>query len=373
MAWIGNILAPVGNLLQNASMAYVGRKSKQAEHTTRQYLQDVTTASCLEDLSTCLKPMLNIDDSIDKVFERFASNDDVPVWREGNFTKYFEAKFGEHATLVTSVGTLWHVFLSAAYFPFSPEQVGHESSDSRCIGHEAFIRAYSLLVLRGFELIGNKQDGNSLSWNRAKDRSYAEKTPRLARIICSCLRGRSAPDDNQLQDVKDVLGLTQPVTWSAHPFAPSAVTEDDFDTTAKRLLQGSSGEKVVTERSGSVSKAQLQNLVQMLLLVRLEDEILRKGVGDDLYIRSTSSGAEVNTKRKRGDEFLTTIERTGDTRVAGLVLSEAEIDQAADMALAVTDSFFSADDSILNERFEDFCKDSVSDPHDLASRRGNGS
>ncbi|WPH03010.1 Hypothetical protein R9X50_00588400 [Acrodontium crateriforme] len=358
MAWIASVLAPIGNFLQHALMAYVGRKSRQAEHSTRQYLEFVTPLSSLEDLSDILKRVINIDNAIDGVFERFATRDDVPVWREENFTRYFEDKFGEHPRLSGSVGLLWRVLLSAAYFPFSPRRLGDEIQDNPGVGHDAFVRAHALLALRGFELLGNTKDGDALIWNRAKDKSYSEKTPRLARIIHGCLKGQSAPDDNQVQDVKDTLGLIQPVTWRSHPFAESAITENDFEATARRLLYGPSGEKTAHETSDSCSKTQLRNLVELLLLVQLDNKISRKGVCKDLYIRSTSRGAVVHTKKRPGDEFLTTYERTGDTRVATLTLLDSEVMLATKTASAFVDSFFGTNDLISSEEFQMFCEKS---------------
>jgi hypothetical protein len=90
---------------------------------------------------------------------------------------------------------------------------------------KAFKRAFALLVLRGFELFGAKQNGRPLSRNI--ETSYTDKVPRLSRVIFRCLsastwelavQSQATQALLQLQDVKDTVAFTQPITFDTYPY-----------------------------------------------------------------------------------------------------------------------------------------------------------
>ena len=189
------------------------------------------------------------------------------------------------------------MFCFAAYFPFlaSTFTSDHllELGETE-IELDAFRRAFALLVLRGFELFGAKSDGSPLSRDIIET-SYADKTPRLTRIIFGALCNISQESVNQsrttqeallVQNIEDALAFTQPITDDSYPYGPS-VPGEHFKAAATRLLHSQNMQSTGLGSSFMASKADLQHLTQLLLLVRAEDRRWKVGqLLHDVYQRS---------------------------------------------------------------------------------------
>ncbi len=97
---------------------------------------------------------------------------------------------------------------ATAYYLFSASRAAHTqvlNLGELEIDLEALKRAFALLVLRGFELFGAKQNGRPLSGNIEK--SYADKVPRLTRVIFRCLSVPSPEAAAQFQATQEVPQL----------------------------------------------------------------------------------------------------------------------------------------------------------------------
>ena len=144
---------------------------------------------------------------------------------------------------------------------------------------EAFIRASALLVNRSFELFGAKQDGRPLSRKTKIETSYTDKVPRLNRIIFRCLSfplpesaslSLASQRKLPLQDVKDTIVFTQPITHDSYPNSPS-VGDEQFEDAAVRLLRMDDERSATRWSSRIMSKTDLKSLIQLTLLLCPED------------------------------------------------------------------------------------------------------
>ena len=185
MDWRNTLLAPIGVLIDNSMVASAGR-------TTQRYLHKVNAASRSADLDQALGPLLDSIDHVDQIFANFATigSSGKSFWNRNNFAKYVEARLPGIQTMNACVLVLWRISLSSAFYPFSPPIAAHikvSSSGESEIDLQAYKRAFALLIMRGFELFGAKQDGRPLSRKPKIETSYINKVPRLTRIIFRCL------------------------------------------------------------------------------------------------------------------------------------------------------------------------------------------
>lgn len=344
MDWRETFLAPLGVL--------VGRsKVVSAERTTQQYLQNVNSASCLVDLNKALGPLLDGVDHVDQIFAKFATTDSSgkSFWNRSNFAKFIDARLPSNEIVTTCVPLLWRIFCFSAFYPFSAPttpsiQVSRLGGPE--IDLEAFRRAFALLVMRGFELFGAKQDGRPLSRKRKIETSYIDKVPRLTRIIYRCLSVPllgSAPQSQamleviQLQDVKNTIAFTQPITYDPYPYGPS-VGDEQFEAAASRLQRMDDERSATRGLSRIMPKADLKSLIQLLLLLRPEDRRWRDG----LFMHEA-------------------YQRSADIQYAHSASAPEEASQASDFAPAfVTSQFRGSEDYVPLDVFETWCSDCVS-------------
>ena len=330
MNWRETFSTPVAFLIGRTKVA-------SAERTTQRYLQNITSASCLVDLSTALGPLLDGADGVDTVFTKFATTDSRGklYWNRSNFVKYIDARVPGNQTVTACLPLLWHIFISSASYPFSAPIAAHiqvsELGEPE-IDLAAFRRAFALLVLRGYELLGAKQDGRSLSRQRKIEKSYTDKVPRLARIIFRCLsfplpeptpKRVATQEALQLQDVKDTLAFTQPITYDPYPYGPS-VGDEQFEAASSRLLCMDDERSAARGSSGISSKTDLRDLIQLLLLLRPEDRRWREGLfmqeayqrsADIQYVRSVPGPEEASRASDFAPTFVTSRFRVGEDHV----------------------------------------------------------
>ena len=327
-----------------------------AERTTRQYLHELSPTSCLEDLSKALDQLLVGVDRADKIFTKFATTDPngKRFWDSSNFARYITASIPNNQAVIESVPLLWRIFLCSAYFPFSPPRiVGDKASGSgeSKIDYEAFRRAFALLVLRGIELYGTLQNGHQYSFRKhgKHETSYNDKVPRLARLIFKCLSVpspdqkttfKTASDELHYQDVLETTLFAQPITYDSDPYGKK-IQDEEFEAAASRLLDMEDEKSSVLGPLSSIRKAELQSLIQLLLLLHQGRSRWRDGLSLDLKFFE--------------------LPRTGHVQCAHLVSDPDEVSQAADNALTfVTWKLGSSDDSVFWDEFQAWCLECVS-------------
>jgi len=244
------------------------------------------------------------------------------------------------------VSLLWRIFCSCAYYPFSALTAAHNrvpKSGEPEIDLEAFRRAFALLVLRGLELFGAKQNGRPFSRNF--ETSYTNKVPRLTRVIFRCL---SVPSPElavlsqatqkmlQCQDVKDTIAFTQPITFDAYPYGPS-VGDEYFEAAASRLLRAEDERFAGRGLSCILPEADLQRLIQLLLLLRPGNRRWRNGLS-------------------MGEVY----QRSGDIQYAHLLPAPGEASRASDLASTFLNlQFRSSENSVPWAVFKAWCWDCV--------------
>ena len=343
MDWRNILLAPLGVLIRRSKVA-------SAERTTQRYLHNLNAASCLVDLHKALGPLLDSVDHVDQVFAEFATDSTgKSFWNRSNFATYVEARLPGNQTMSTCVLLLWRIFLSSASYPFSQPITAHiqvSSPGEPEIDLQAFRRAFALLVLRGVELLGAKQDGRPLSRKTRIETSYTDKVPRLTRIIFRCLSSplpEPAPQSQmtqevlQLQDVKDAITFTQPITYDLYPYGPS-IDDEQFEAAASRLLSMEDERSATQVSLGMIAKADLKNLIKLLILLRPEDRRWRDG----LFMHQA-------------------YQRSADVQYARSNSAPEEASQASDLASAFVYSQFHGDEDYIPwKKFEAWCSDCVS-------------
>ena len=329
------LLAPLTILINRSRVA-------SAEHTTLRYLEHVTPNSCLDDLTNATAQLLTDVDHVHKVFEKFAAlnSSSKRIWKRTNFEKYVNTKFPNNQAATACVSLLWRMFCSSAYYPFPASVIADQQKlnpQELEIDFPAFQRAFALLVLRGFELLGAKQNGRPLK--RKIETAYSDKAPRLARIIFRCLsipsseratRSRATQEETQVQDVKDTIAFTQPITYDSYPYGPS-IDDDHFEAAACRLVASAADKPPRLPNSSCVlPKADLQSLIQLLLLLEPLDRRWRDGLF-----------------------MMDAYQRSGDVQYSRLVFDPEEAVRASDFAATFMDSKFSSrEDFVLWDFFE---------------------
>ena len=160
----------------------------------------------------------------------------------------------------TIINLLWTCFYFYAYHPFPRGDVGGGR-----IGWPAFQRSVSLLALRGTKLLGTLEDGD-YSWRY--DESFTHRV-NFNRILRSISLPGDADTQQQLQpgcdtstlivdDVMDVLAMTQPQDISVHP------SPDLLKPVAQKLISESA-----TPMQDWIKGEELSLLLSLLLRLRL--------------------------------------------------------------------------------------------------------
>jgi hypothetical protein len=340
MAWRDRLLTPL-----------IGHSKASAERATRRYLEDLNSASCLNLLDKALGQLLDGIDDVEKIFLNYATTNSSGkrVWNRGSFARYINARLPENPAVTTCVPLLWRIFSTGAYFPFSapttvPDQVSGQSNEPE-VDLKALRRAFAFLVLRGYELFGAKSDGRPFSTGTEK--CYTDKVPRLTRIIFNSLSTPSPQPGTQsqvpqellqLQDFKDTIAFTQPIINENMHHGRATVADGDFEAAAHRLLLADHERSTVGGSSCAMSKADLQSLIQLFLLQRVEDRRWRNGLSyHDLYRRS------------------------GDILFSHFIPGPDEASRASEFASAfLASQFRGSEDSVTWEAFKAWCSECVS-------------
>lgn len=270
-SWGKRLLDSSGDQLTEHAIS----RNKDNRQKTRKYLDEISLDFCLILLSKALGPLLNGTKNVDSIFRFYARTNDSSkrLWNEDSFTRFLQTRPPENTAVIACIPTLWHAFCIAASFPFSPR-----SKDAEIDAND-FRRAFAFLMTRGYELLGAKSDGSSLDENDFKA-SYADKVPRLARII---FRSLSTPglqfaaepghlhESLQPQDIKDSIAFTQPILVDDLSIETPRATAEKWDAAANRVLLADHAQSKASSLSLTVTKADLQNIIQLFLLHLVQD------------------------------------------------------------------------------------------------------
>lgn len=315
-----------------------GHDKFSSQQATRQYLEDINSASCLIHMDKALDQLLRGIKDVHKIFSNYATTNPSGkrVWNRDSFARYINARLPENPVVASCVPLLWCTFSIGAYFPFSAPPNGLE------IDVKAFRRAFAFIVLRGYELLGAKSNGQPL--RRGIEKSYTDKVPRLTRIIFRSLStpwpqsGTQLQESLQLQDIKDTVAFTQPVIIEDMRFGRASVADEEFEAAAYRLQLADHKQLTVTGLSTAVSKADLQILIRLFLLQRAEDRHWRAGLF-----------------------YYDTYQRCGDIMFSHLIFDPDEVSRASKLASAFLAYLFpGSDDYVTWEQFKACCWEYVS-------------
>ncbi|KAF2719128.1 hypothetical protein K431DRAFT_331694 [Polychaeton citri CBS 116435] len=284
-------------------------KTARAEQKTTEHLQGVTRSSCLGDLDTALLQLSKGKITyIDRVFAKHATvgSNGESSWRKCNFTHYVADSL---------------------------------SSKGDCdIDIHAFRRAFAFLVLHGWDLFGEFQDGGPFEpYYGEYEKTPTNNAQRMAHILFQCLTlsfattlsvQETCQNSSRLRDVKDTLLFTQPPVYS---FASSKRVKNfnkEFDSAANRLLQTNDFRHEINQ---PLQRADLQVIFRLLMLLRVRDGNWKDG----LPRRQTS------------------LQRSSDVQYASLYQSVEGMAEASQYASALVNSEFSA--SVSWESFSTWC------------------
>ncbi|KAH7072900.1 hypothetical protein BKA63DRAFT_554538 [Paraphoma chrysanthemicola] len=331
-SWSKRLLDPIGNWLINRATSRNENNLRQI----RQYLNEINPDSCLILFTKILLQLLDGTKDVDSIFKSNATTDrsGKRVWKRDNFAGFLQSRLPGNAAVTASIPILWCTFCSAAVFPFSLQ------SNNPDLDMDDFRRAFVLVVTRGYELLGAKSDG-SPSDRRGSIESYADKVPRLARIIFRSLStpwvqsatpARNSHKSLQLQDIKDTISFTRPIIPQEIFIQPLREANEEWDAAARRVQLADHKQPGSSESPIAISKANFQRLVQLLFLQRVEDRCWRAGY--NFY----------------------SFQRSGDIVYSGLSSDPDEISRAANLASAFTaHQFPSGEDYITLEQFQVCC------------------
>ncbi|EAW13515.1 uncharacterized protein ACLA_055630 [Aspergillus clavatus NRRL 1] len=257
------------NTSQRQKMAWrdillISHSKASAERVTRRYLEDINSASCLIHLDKALDQLLDGIKDVEKIFSNYATTNPSGkrVWNRGSFARYINARLPENPAATTCVPLLWCTFSIGAYFPFSAP------SNEREIDVKAFRRAFAFIVLRGYELLGAKSNGQPFS--TITEKFYTDKVPRLTRIVYRSLstpwrqsgtQSQDPQESLQLQDIKDTIAFTQPIIKANMHHGRATVADGEFEAAAYRLLLADN--KRSTVRGSSIAPSFIFSFFQL--------------------------------------------------------------------------------------------------------------
>jgi hypothetical protein len=322
---------------------------ESSERATRRYLGTVSSVTCMNNLDKALGQRLDNVDDVEKIFSKYATTNSsgIRVWNRDSFARHIKARLPEIPAVTTCVTLLWRIFYAGAYFPFLasttvPDQVSSHSNQPE-VDLKAFKRAFAFLVLRGYELLGTRSDGNPFPRTRER---CTDNVPRLARIIFKSLSTPSpqtvsqsdVPQESlQLQDVKDTIAFTQPVISASIYRGLPWVPDEEFEPAAHRLLLADHELSVVAKTSCVVSKAGLKSLVQLFLLQHIEDRRWRNGL-----------------------PWSSRYQRSGDIQFSHFIPGPEEASRASQFASAfLVFQFEGSEESVTWNEFKGWCSECV--------------
>ena len=319
----------------------IGHSKESAERVTRRYLEDTNSASCLHRLDKSLAQLLDGIKDVDKIFSEYstANPSGKRVWNRDSFASYITARLPENLAITTCIPLLWCTFSTGAYFPFLAR------SNEPEIDIKAFRRAFAFIISRGYELLGAMSNGRPLP--KMLESFYIDKMPRLTRIIFRSLstswlqsgtQAQNLQESLQLQDIKDSIAFTQPVMNSDMRHGRATVADGEFEAAARRLLLANHKRSTITGSSTVVSKADLQNLIQLFLLQRGEDRLWRAGLC-----------------------YHDMRQRSGDIMFSSFISDLDEVSRASELASAfLAHHLPGSDDYVTWEQFKACCSECVS-------------
>jgi len=109
MAWRDRLLTPL-----------IGHSKASAERTTRRYLEDINSASCLNHLDEALDQLLDGIEDVEKIFSNYATTNPSGkrLWNRDSFARYINARLPEIPAVTTCVSLAYHY--SGALSPPAP-------------------------------------------------------------------------------------------------------------------------------------------------------------------------------------------------------------------------------------------------------------
>lgn len=328
----------------------IGHSKASAEQVTRKYLEDLEPASSLNYLDQALWQLLHGIKDVETIFKKYATTNSSGkrMWNRDSWARYINA---EIPAVATGIPLLWYTFTVGAYFPFSAP------SNEPEIDVKAFRRAFAFIILRGYELLGAKSNGQPFP--RCSEKFYTDKVPRLTRIIFRSLspsypqsetQSQHPQESLQLQDVKDTIAFTQPILKSNLCHGWPNVADGEFEAAAYRLLLADHKRSTVKRSPIAVSRADLHILIRLFFLQRAEPRCWRAG----LFKHET-------------------YQRSGDIMFSRLINEPDEVSRASELASAfLSYRFPGSNDCVTEEQFKDCCSECVSTlPYVFISKNGS--
>ena len=138
------------------------RATTLSEETVRQYYENLNRSTLSKELVAVLGKLLGNHEHPRGIFKLHAvtNEDGVLHWEEDSFKKWVITN-QRLSVLSVFVPALWRIFVYFALYPFT-ERILHDSEGPALhhqrIDEDGFVLAYSLLGLRGVELVGSTKD-----------------------------------------------------------------------------------------------------------------------------------------------------------------------------------------------------------------------
>ncbi|PVH83797.1 hypothetical protein DL98DRAFT_569521 [Cadophora sp. DSE1049] len=180
------------------------------------------------------------------------------------------------ATLSAFVPTLWRVFVYFAEYPWMenmPTGAEQRRSHHHHIDEQRFILAYNLLPLRGVELLGSIE------------KSWAAKHPRLTSLMFNSLGNFCAEEEEHSEGLNSadwIETVEKQLGGRNHSHATRAVYFSCFSwRRPKASGQKAASDRLALSRKGSslaLSTLDLQTLLQLILLLRIDNAPWRRGL-----------------------------------------------------------------------------------------------
>jgi hypothetical protein len=276
-----NFLAPVG-------IWFHQQLTKSSEKTIKQYYEDVNRSTLFKNLVDVLGKLVDNHEHLRDIFKQNAVTDEDGVlhWEEDSFKKWVITN--EPVSVISAfIPPLWRVFVYFAGFPFTElilTDFEEPAAQHIRIDEDGFVRAYNLLALGGVELLGNTKDG----WTPRGDveKSWSQKSPRLASLMFNCLKISSTevderfqelvnanPTDHAEEQLMDAIALTQPA-----PYMTGLSFEQELREVARRVLTDNVAPNYDKTSSFAMSKHDLQTFIQLFLLLRIESAPWTRGL-----------------------------------------------------------------------------------------------
>lgn len=328
-------------LSQGVGIWFFQRLTKSSEKVIKQYYENINRSTVSKELVDVLGKLLDDHEHARDIFKQGAvtDKDGVLHWEEDSFKKWVTTN-QPLSVLIVFVPTLWRVFVYFAGFPFT-ERILNDfegpATQHQRIDEDGFVLAYNLLALRGVELLGSTKH----AWTPEGDveKSWSQKYPRLASLMFNGLKIPSTEVDERFQgliganlmdlaeeQLMNAIVLTQP-----EPYMTGLSFEPELREVARRLLTDNVTHNYDKTSFFTVSKHDLQTLIQLFLLLRIE-----------------------NAPWRRGLILYQTTQRCGDIEKPAFVSDQKEIRLSIRIANALMQHALVKLDSITWQSFETF-------------------